>query len=54
MSGRNDAAGAGHSAHQHSEAKPAHKAFSWLHTDTIPRGAGFIESVADMCAGLQT
>jgi len=38
------------------EAKPEHfhKAFSWVHTDTVTRGTRFIESVADMCAGLQT
>ncbi|NTB05809.1 hypothetical protein [Agrobacterium tumefaciens] len=44
------------SGHNHSAAgtQPLHKAFSWLHTETRPRGSSFIESVADMCAGLQT
>ena len=45
MSGRNDSAAG---------AQPLHKAFSWLHTETHARGSSFIESVADMCAGLQT
>lgn len=45
MSGRNDSAAG---------AQPLHKAFSWLHTETCPRSSSFIESVADMCAGLQT
>lgn len=53
MSGHsNDAAGAGLNAEQ--EARPFHKPFSWLHTDTLNRGASFIESVVDMCAGVQT
>lgn len=55
MSRRNDGvAGADLSAQQREEAKPLHKAFSWLHTDTRPRSSSFIESVVDMCAGLQT
>jgi hypothetical protein len=53
MSGRDDVAGADLGAQQQ-EVAPLHKPFSWLHTDRINRGAGFIESVADMCAGLQT
>jgi hypothetical protein len=53
MSGRtDDDAGVGQSAEQ--EAQPTHTPFSWLHTETLNRGAGFIESVADICAGLQT
>lgn len=39
---------------QQAAAAPLHRPFSWLHADTRNHGAGFIESVADMCAGLQT
>lgn len=54
MNGRtDDAVGAGQGPQQ-AEAGPMHKPFSWLHTDKHDRNAGFIESVADMCAGLQT
>jgi hypothetical protein len=53
MSARDDAAGAGMSAQQ-PEAKPVHKPFSWLHTDKGSRSSSFIESVADMCSGVQT
>jgi len=53
MSGRtDDIVGAGTNAEQ--EVRPFHKPFSWLHTETLNRNAGFIESVADMCTGLQT
>lgn len=53
MSGRtDDIAGAGLDTEQ--EARPFHKSFSWLHTETLDRSATFIESVADMCAGVQT
>lgn len=53
MSGRNDgAAGTCKSAEQ--DILPIHQPFSWLAPDATNRGTTFIESVADMCAGLQT
>lgn len=53
MSGRtDDIASAGTDAEQ--DAQPIHKPFSWLHTETLNRNASFIESVVDMCAGVQT
>ncbi|TQK00164.1 hypothetical protein [Herbaspirillum sp. SJZ107] len=53
MSGRQDnAGGAGLNADQ--EAQPFHKPFSWLNTEALNRNVSFIESVADMCAGIQT
>ena len=55
MSGRtDDVVGADLNARQQTEIEPFHKAFSWVNKETINRSAGFIEGVADMCAGLQT
>jgi hypothetical protein len=39
---------------QQADAASFHRPFSWLHTETLNRNASFIESVADMCAGVQT
>jgi hypothetical protein len=39
---------------QQAPAEALHKPFSWVHTDTTSCGTSFIESVVDMCAGLQT
>jgi hypothetical protein len=56
MSARNDdLAGAGADlSEQQANVEPSHKPFSWLHADKRSRSDSFIESVADMCAGLQT
>lgn len=54
MSGRDDNFAGADLIAQQGEAKPIHKPFSWIHTDTHARSSSFIESVADMCAGLQT
>jgi len=53
MSGRSDDV-AGASLNTEQEARPFHKPFSWLHTETLNRNASFIESVVDLCAGVQT
>jgi len=36
------------------EVPPSHVPFSWLHTDKGGRSAKFIETVLDVCGGLQT
>jgi hypothetical protein len=36
------------------EVQPSHVPFSWLHTDKGGRSARFIETVLDVCGGLQT
>lgn len=53
MSGPINHQGADQGAQQPKVA-PLHRPFSWLSADALHRGAGFIEGVADMCAGLQT
>jgi len=55
VTARNDElAGADPSEQRQADVEPSHKPFSWLHTDNLNRNTGFIESVADMCAGLKT
>jgi hypothetical protein len=54
VSARNDDVAGVELSTRQAEAGPAHKPFSWLHTDKRSRSDSFIESVADMCAGLQT
>jgi len=55
VSARNDdLAGVDQGEQRQADVEPSHKPFSWLHTDQRSRSDGFIESVADMCAGLQT
>jgi hypothetical protein len=54
MSNRNKDQGVDLDAQLQAASGPTHKPFSRLDPDAISRGAVFIESVADMCAGLQT
>lgn len=54
MSARNDDVAGVDLSTQQAETRPAHKPFSWLHTEHRSRSDNFIESVTDMCAGLQT